>query len=238
MPWQFNSSPTLTNTRLFKAGDGCTFLSKVAADLLSVSQKHIHTALLFTWTDFKTIFFPIVTFACATVPIHSYRSFIQCCFWIWIHLLLCNVSNQSRSRQEDAINHPWRPLPNGRVTERQAVFLRHACIVGCMIWSATYSTKLLGITALLVLTTILYDDVGLARHCLGKSLCNIGGYTAFELGATRIIGNGCEPDAVTYNALVISGLIIFTTIHAQDFADVDGDFAIGRITFPIYAPAP
>lgn len=47
---------------------------------------------------------------------------------------------------------------------------------------------LMGVTALLVFATILHDDVGLANHFLGKSLCNIGGYVAFELGATRIIG--------------------------------------------------
>lgn len=30
--------------------------------------------------------------------------------------------------------------------------------------------------------------------------------------------------------------MIFTTIQAQDFQDVEGDAAIGRRTFPIYAP--
>lgn len=33
-----------------------------------------------------------------------------------------------------------------------------------------------------------------------------------------------------------SALIIITTIHAQDFTDVDGDAASGRITFPIAYP--
>jgi hypothetical protein len=28
--------------------------------LISAVQYHLHTALLFTWTDYKTIFFPIV----------------------------------------------------------------------------------------------------------------------------------------------------------------------------------
>lgn len=31
-------------------------------------------------------------------------------------------------------------------------------------------------------------------------------------------------------------MVIFTTIQAQDFPDVEGDAAIGRVTFPIYAP--
>lgn len=36
--------------------------------------------------------------------------------------------------------------------------------------------------------------------------------------------------------MILSGIIIFTTIQSQDFADVAGDVSIGRVTFPIYAP--
>ena len=34
----------------------------------------------------------------------------------------------------------------------------------------------------------------------------------------------------------MSGITIFTTIQTQDFPDAEGDSAIGRVTFPIYAP--
>ncbi len=37
-------------------------------------------------------------------------------------------------------------------------------------------------------------------------------------------------------AVVISGALIFTTIQAQDFPDVEGDAASGRKTIPLYAP--
>lgn len=43
-------------------------------------------------------------------------------------------------------------------------------------------------------------------------------------------------DHIAIAAVVLSGIIIFTTIQSQDFADVAGDVAIGRVTFPIYAP--
>jgi hypothetical protein len=43
-------------------------------------------------------------------------------------------------------------------------------------------------------------------------------------------------DSTTHLALVCSLLIIFTTIHAQDFADVIGDQKSGRLTIPILAP--
>ena len=37
-------------------------------------------------------------------------------------------------------------------------------------------------------------------------------------------------------ALACSALVILTTIHAQDFADVEGDAQSGRRTVPIVAP--
>jgi 1,4-dihydroxy-2-naphthoate octaprenyltransferase len=43
-------------------------------------------------------------------------------------------------------------------------------------------------------------------------------------------------DFVSVTAVIISGILIFTTIQAQDFPDVEGDKALGRMTFPIYAP--
>ena len=43
-------------------------------------------------------------------------------------------------------------------------------------------------------------------------------------------------DRVSVVAICLSGALIFTTIQAQDFADVQGDAALGRVTFPIYAP--
>jgi 4-hydroxybenzoate polyprenyltransferase len=43
-------------------------------------------------------------------------------------------------------------------------------------------------------------------------------------------------DFVSVTAVIISGMLIFTTIQAQDFPDVEGDKALGRMTFPIYAP--
>jgi|SRR5712672_698183 len=43
-------------------------------------------------------------------------------------------------------------------------------------------------------------------------------------------------DFVSVTAVTISGILIFTAIQAQDFPDVEGDKAVGRMTFPIYAP--
>ncbi|OBZ74345.1 Digeranylgeranylglyceryl phosphate synthase [Grifola frondosa] len=209
---------------------------KASPAIYSFIRRHLWTAILFTWTDYKTIFLPITAFACATAPLRSFWNLLRGWLWIWIHLLMCNVSNQSRTEREDAINRPWRPIPAGRIHESQARILRWSTVALCMLLSAAYGTDVVMATLGLVMTTVLYDDAGLAWHVVGKNLCNIGGYTTFEIGAMKIMGSNSELDTVSTSAVILSGVLIFTTIQAQDFADVEGDAALGRVTFPIYAP--
>lgn len=57
------SHPSLMN---FCFGPFPTYLTSLMAvgfilRLLSAVQYHLYTAILFTWTDYKTIFFPIVS---------------------------------------------------------------------------------------------------------------------------------------------------------------------------------
>ncbi|KAI0746359.1 UbiA prenyltransferase family [Daedaleopsis nitida] len=197
---------------------------------------HAYTAVLFTRSDLKTIFFPVLAFACTVAPVHSIPRLLLGMIWIWIHQLMCNVSNQARSQLEDAINKPWRPLPARRVTEQQAITLRWVTVFICFGISALIGPDLILITVGLLLTTLLYDEMGLAGHFIGKNLCNIAGYTSIEIGATKLVGVSGELDYVSITAVCLSGALIFTTVQAQDFADVEGDSALGRITFPIYAP--
>jgi len=201
--------------------------------LIAAVQYHLYTAMLFTWTDYKTIFFPITVFACATAPVKSYSSLLKCCLWVLVHQLLCNVSNQARSREEDKLNHPWRPLPSGRISESEAVALRWAVVAGCVTLSSMYDQDLVLTTLGLVAVTFTYDELGGAGNVIGKALCTAGGYISFELGATTIIG---VLDFISVTSIIISGILIFTAIQAQDFPDVEGDKAVGRMTFPIYAP--
>ncbi|TBU28077.1 UbiA prenyltransferase family [Dichomitus squalens] len=192
--------------------------------------------MLFTVSDLKTILLPVSAFACATAPIHSFDRLLHALIWIWIHQLMCNVSNQARTRLEDAINKPWRPLPSGRISEPQALVLRWVTVGAAFSCSAIHGGDLMLTTFCLFLTTFAYDELGLAGHHIAKSVCNIGGYTTFEIGATKLMGATHDLDNVSATAVCISGALIFTTIQAQDFADVEGDAILGRKTFPIYAP--
>ncbi|KAI0787092.1 UbiA prenyltransferase family [Irpex lacteus] len=204
--------------------------------LLTRLTWYLHTAILFTWTDYKTIFAPTIMFACATAPFYSSLHLLQGCAWVWSHLLLCNVSNQARSHAEDAINRPWRPFPSGRVTPSQMEILRKATVLLCLCWSTVLGRDMALLTSALVTTTWAYDQLGFARHPIGKNFCNIWGYMVFETAAVKLIGAHRDLDTTSTYAIILSGMVIFTTIQAQDFPDVEGDAAIGRVTFPIYAP--
>lgn len=122
-------------------------------------------------------------------PLHSPQSLFRGWAWIFLHQLLCNVSNQARSKNEDIINRPWRPLPSGRITEPHAVILRWALVSVCLGFSAVFGPDLVLVTIGLFVTTFLYDEGGLASHVIGKNLCNVGGYVTFEIGATKLIGD-------------------------------------------------
>lgn len=74
------------------------------------------------------------------------------------------------------------------MNESQAITLRWTTAIGCVSWSALYGWDQALTSLCLLLTTYIYDEVGLSKHVIGKNLCNIGGYVTFELGATRIIG--------------------------------------------------
>jgi hypothetical protein len=46
-----------------------------------------------------------------------------------------------------------------------------------------------------------------------------------------------DADSTVWVAIALSAGIVLTTIHTQDFRDVAGDAATGRVTFPIAYPA-
>ena len=102
----------------------------------------------------------------------------------------------------------------------------------------------------MAITTILYDDFKFSGHWAAKNMCTLFAYVCFEVGAmiimgmflvsayfhTTTAGSSHNIDAIAIRALRSSGLIILSTIHVQDFPDVEGDIALNRKTIPIVAP--
>ncbi|KAF8643338.1 hypothetical protein AX16_009067 [Volvariella volvacea WC 439] len=210
--------------------------SPMSRSLLSTARHHLETIYLFTRSDYKTIFFPVTIFAAVAAPYSGVRPLVDTLVWIWFHLLQANVSNQTFSGDQDILNKPWRPLPSNRVTVRQARILRWLLMFWCLFLSSFFGPRVVAASAALTLVEIVHDDFDLSGHPILKNLCNVGGYSTFELGATLVLSPTRSLDKTACIALVSSTLIIFTTIHAQDFADVEGDKLSGRRTIPIIAP--
>ncbi|KAG1835351.1 UbiA prenyltransferase family, partial [Suillus subalutaceus] len=153
--------------------------------------------------------------------------------WLWFHLFQFNASNQSYSSHEDVLNKPWRPVASGRISVKDSRALRWGLMVFCLGHFIPFQLKRLVFYSVFV---AMHDDFHLSRHPIFKNLCTAGGYVANELGCLLILSRESSLDGTSVNALCCSALVILLTIHAQDFADVNGDRKSGRRTLPIVVP--
>ncbi|KAG0701171.1 UbiA prenyltransferase family-domain-containing protein [Suillus ampliporus] len=211
-------------------------MSSFPAITLRGALRHFETAWLFTRSDFKTIILPVMIFATVVSPRHNPLALSCSLCWLWFHLFQANVSNQSYSVHEDEVNKPWRPVPSGRITVKDSRALRWGLMVFCLGLSFLFSLNVFITSAASTVVMMMYDDVRLSHHPTFKNLCNAGYYVTFELGPSLILSGESSFDRTSIQALSCSALVILLTIHAQDFADVNGDRRSGRRTLPIVAP--
>ncbi|KIY66754.1 hypothetical protein CYLTODRAFT_354453 [Cylindrobasidium torrendii FP15055 ss-10] len=198
-----------------------------------------YTLFLFTKSDFKTIMFPVVratTFAMALAKTASWARLPVVAMWVWCELLEFNTSNQTfgTSPDEDALNKPWRPIPSQRITLDGAKTLRLALMPFNMIMASIFDTvpASIGFEAFISL----HNDIGGSDHWLTKNGCTAALYGFLEFGATLVADGTVTLTLNQICAILGSVFIVFTTIQAQDFCDVEGDMASNRSTFPISWP--
>ena len=108
--------------------------------------------------------------------------------WVWLHLLQCDLANQSLSPEEDAVNKPDRPIPSGRITVQQTRILRWACLIPCLTLSAWYSVAVMEASVAMAVFVYIYNELEFNSHWLGRNILNGAGLTCFEMGATLIAG--------------------------------------------------
>ncbi|KAI0317448.1 UbiA prenyltransferase family [Amylostereum chailletii] len=199
---------------------------------------HLTTLFLFTKSDIKTTLIPVTVFAIVAAPVKDISRVPHVVFWIWLHLLQFNVSNQTLSPEEDAHNKVDRPLPSGRITLPNALVLRWALIPTCFLLSIAYSVQTLYASVALVTFTIIYDELHAhAAHWAVRNIINAAGFASFEWGATLVAGaSRSHLDDAGVLAVWLSAGIFASTIHTQDFKDIEGDRLVGRRTLPIVSP--
>ncbi|KAG2064925.1 hypothetical protein BDR04DRAFT_1083782 [Suillus decipiens] len=198
--------------------------------------RHSETAWLFTRSDFKAMISPAMIFTTVVSPRHNLLGLSCVFFWLWLHLFQFNASNQSYSADEDVLNKPWRPVPSGRISVKDCRALRWGLLLFCLSFSSLFSLNIAIASGVYAVLVVMHDDFHLSHHPVFKNLCNAGGYMMYELGFLLILSRGSLLDVTSMKALSCSALVILLTVHAQDFADVNGDRTSGRRTLPIVAP--
>lgn len=215
----------------------------------------LYTCLLFTFSDLKNILVPqtllgvVTALTCSepSIPGAPLPPALQsaifyrlplAAFWVWIHLLLFNTSNQTQpgALAEDAQNKPWRPLPANRISHASARRLFYATSILCIAFS--YVAGGLVESIVLQALTFLYDDLALGDEWfVARSVINSMGYTNFSLGAIQVLLRGQDTSIVLSNKgcmwLALLTFTIFTTGHIMDLEDLEGDRVSGRRTIPV-----
>ncbi|KAH7909467.1 UbiA prenyltransferase family-domain-containing protein [Hygrophoropsis aurantiaca] len=196
------------------------------------------TLFLFTKADITTTVVPITLFATVAAPVCNIKHALHAIGWIWLHLLQFDVANQVVNPDEDKANKSTRPLPAGRITLRNAIYLRWALIPICLVASATYSIQTFGASMAVAGLTIWYNELEAHSHWSSKNVMTAVGFASFELGGTLVAG--CDRSRLESTgalAIALSTCVFITTLHAQDFKDEEGDRLIGRKTLPIVFPS-
>ncbi|KAF8888267.1 UbiA prenyltransferase family-domain-containing protein [Infundibulicybe gibba] len=205
---------------------------------LSKIKHFSNIAFLFTKSDLKTVVLPVTVFSAVSKinsATYSHRHMGISILWTWIHLLHFCISNQVSSIAEDAANKPWRPIPSGRIKPSQASiiqwFLGSFCVLISLYWNVSYASTVL------LLATWIYNDRGLHNHWLGKNSLTSVGYVSFNLGAAMISNSQKSHDIALHTTKsFLMGLVVLTTAHAGDFADIVGDQRMKRQTLPLSYP--
>ncbi|KAI5120553.1 hypothetical protein M0805_000281 [Coniferiporia weirii] len=207
-------------------------------NLASEILYHLWTLILFTKSDIKTTVIPITSLAVASAPLADVSHLPHVIFWIWLHVLQFDTSNQTLEPKEDEYNKKDRPLPARRISLRNALILRWVSVPMCWALSACYSIETVYASVALCILTYAYNEMGLAAgHWFGRNVVNALGFLSFEVGACLVSGtNRRTLDGISTASVVCSAGILATTIQAQDFKDIEGDRLVGRRTLPIVAP--
>ena len=215
---------------------------------------HLHTVYLFTANDVGTFVVPNTIFGVlaalssrldvmpAGVDAWEWRIDVltripYIVIFSWINLLIYDLANQRlpNSIEEDRINKPHRPLPQGRLSMEAAKHLLLFTIP--VAWAVSWWMNVLHESAFIVATTWMYNDLGAGdlHFAVRNGILSIG-FALWNLGALKIAAgvesaSQLSPMAIQW-VLVVSA-VIFSTITIQDLKDQVGDREKDRRTAPI-----
>ncbi|KAJ5768744.1 hypothetical protein N7520_003303 [Penicillium odoratum] len=223
---------------------------------------HAYTLYLFTCSDFKTIVVPSTIFGVFNSLAGAYgfgdntsltlavllTRLPRTLLWVSLVFIPFSINNQRTPSaiEEDTINKPWRPMPQKRITPRQAQVA---------MWFFALLVQIHGLvgngighrqSTFLLALDIWYNNFGGAdRNPVIRNIINALGYLCFLSGALEValgerlpfsLQNPFDPTGPAYRLiqwlLIIAG-IISSTVHLQDLYDQKGDAVRDRRTVPL-----
>lgn len=122
---------------------------------------------------------------CPSSPISSS---LKAVLWLWSHLLQFNLSNQTANPAEDVRNKPWRPIPSGRISLRNAIILRWLSVLYCCILSLYLRTASLIPSTFFTGLVVLYNFLGWDQNGFIRNLTNGFGLSTMAFGTILIAG--------------------------------------------------
>ncbi|PYI03140.1 hypothetical protein BO78DRAFT_421866 [Aspergillus sclerotiicarbonarius CBS 121057] len=222
---------------------------------------HAYTLFLFTYSDFKTIVIPSTIFglfnSLATTaygldddtPITFFlllKRMLSTLLWVMLVFIPFAINNQRTPSAiaEDAINKPWRPIPQKRISATEA--LCFMCFFAFLVQIHGRIHNGLGYrqSSLLLVLNIWYNNLGGAdKNPVIRNGINTLGYLCFLSGALEValekripfflhIFLGHTGYRLDQWLLIIAG-VLFSTVHLQDLYDQEGDAVRGRRTLPL-----
>ncbi|KAI0546409.1 UbiA prenyltransferase family [Xylaria curta] len=197
---------------------------------------HTVTLFLFTKSDFKTVVIPQTIFALsAALSDHDVAiRFPYAVAWIWIHILVADLSNQRlpESVCEDKVNKPWRPMPAGRLTPRDAqIWLQIAIWLALLL--SIMCNSLQPSTTLMTFLWLYNDLDGSSIGPFQRNLLNAVGLACFNWGGTSVLLGSCTNRGPFTNWIILLAFVVTTTVQVQDLPDMEGDRARKRLTVPL-----
>ncbi|KAF7301974.1 Integral membrane protein [Mycena indigotica] len=213
----------------------------------------LKTLLLFSKSDVIPILGPSLAVAMVLAGPTDIYSFIMGFAWLELHLLtfevrstldrplpeplsdiLTQIKNQITGLEEDRLSKPDRPIAAGRLTVFWAQRLYILVGILSVVWSVYHG--LLLCSTIYMIAIVCYNELQMSRHWFFKSFLGAIGYAVYCWGTTSIFDHGNALSVTSIVAITCSFLLHVTTGHAQDFRDLSGDAAIGRVTLPMLLP--
>lgn len=232
--------------------DGRAVNTSSTDSLLTTFIDSLRTVGLFTKDDFYTFVVPNTIFGISAALSDRFMAgnathmstVLQrlplVVFFNWSNLLIFDLANQRlpESIEEDRLNKPWRPLPAGKISQRQTrhlmiIMMPIVVLLNCIlsVWKET--------TLLFTLTWIYNDLRGGDDNWLVRNIVIASAFFLYNLGSLKVaigVSDVTVSDPVSsaaYGWTAIISAVIVSTMQVQDLKDQAGDLARGRETAPL-----